>query len=159
RNEPVPSDLYRFLDTATDPVVVKVNDTAVDATPTRGYVSLARTWRAGDTIDLSLPMPVRRIVASESVDADRGRVALQRGPIVYTADWVDTPEGRVRTLVLPDSSPLTAEFRADLLSGVEVIKGRATALAFDANGRVEKTEQAFTAIPYSKWANRGRGQM
>jgi len=159
RNEPVPSDLYRFLDTVSEPVAVKVNDKPLEATPTRGYVTLARTWRAGDTIDLSLPMPVRRVVANENVEADRGRVALQRGPIVYAAEWVDNPEGRVRNLVLPDSSPLKAEFRSDLLNGVEVITGRATALAFDANGRVEKTEQAFTAIPYSTWANRGRGQM
>jgi uncharacterized protein len=159
RNEPVPSDLYRFLDTVEDRVVFAVNGARVDAPVTNGYATFARTWRAGDTIDFTLPMPVRRIVANDQVAADRDRVALQRGPIVYAAEWVDNPNGRVRNLVLPDASALTAEFRADLLNGVEIVKGQAVALAFDADGKVRRSEQPFTAIPYSTWANRGRGQM
>jgi hypothetical protein len=65
----------------------------------------------------------------------------------------------VRNIVLPDTYALAAEFRPDLLNGVEVIKGRAVGLAFDAQGRVVRTEQPFMAIPYATWANRGRGQM
>jgi hypothetical protein len=61
--------------------------------------------------------------------------------------------------VLPDDAPLTSEFRPDLLRGVQVIKGRAFGLAYDAQGRVDKTEQDLVAIPYATWANRGRGQM
>jgi hypothetical protein len=102
---------------------------------------------------------VRRIVAHESVEADRGRVALQRGPIVYAAEWPDNPKGHVRNIVLPDSAKLTSEFRSNLLRGVEIVKGRAYGLAYDAHGSVTKTEQAFMAIPYAMWANRGRGQM
>ena len=60
-------------------------------TLTNGYVPIARTWKAGDVIDLNLPMPVRRIVANDQVAADRNRVALQRGPIVYAAEWPDNP--------------------------------------------------------------------
>src|SRR5206468_8839458 len=87
------------------------------------------------------------------------RVAIERGPIVYAAEWVDNPNGKVRNLMLPDSAKLTAEYKSDLLKGVEVVKGKAVALAFDAQGGVTKTEQDFTAIPYYAWANRGRGQM
>jgi hypothetical protein len=124
-----------------------------------GYVAVQRTWNAGDTLDLNLPMPVRRIAANEKVAADRNRIALQRGPIVYAAEWPDNPNGKVRNIVLPDVSTLTAEFRPDLLNGVEVIKGRAFGLSYDAAGKVRKVEQPFMAIPYATWANRGSGQM
>jgi hypothetical protein len=104
-------------------------------------------------------MPVRRVAANQQVAADRGRVALQRGPIVYAAEWVDNPGGKVRNLVLPETAPLRAEFQPDLLNGVTVVKSRAAALSYDQQGKVTRTEQDFTAIPYYAWANRGRGQM
>jgi DUF1680 family protein len=159
RNEPVPSDLYKYSDTVSEQPVLKVNGAAVKMQLEKGYVSLNRTWKAGDTIELTLPMPVRRVVANGEVDADKGRVALQRGPLVYTLEWPDNPDGKVRNLMLPDATKLTATWRPDLLKGVEVIQGRAVNLKFDAAGAVQKTEQAFTAIPYYAWANRGRGQM
>lgn len=163
RNEPVPSDLYRFMDTVDDPIAIKVNGKPVEegvlSNFDNGYASIARTWRAGDTIELTLPMPVRRVVAHQQVAADSGRVALQRGPIVYAAEWPDNANGKVRNLVLADSAPLTSEFRADLLNGVQVVKSKAVGLARDANGQVTNTDQEFVAIPYAMWANRGRGQM
>jgi DUF1680 family protein len=159
RNESVPSDLYRFLDAPGEPAAIRMNGTPVPLTLDKGYVTIAREWRSGDTIDLQFPMPVRRVVAHDSVEADRGRVALQRGPLMFAAEWPDNPNGRVRNLVLPDTAALKSEFRPTLLNGVHVITGRATALAYDEKGAVTKTEQDFTAIPYYAWANRGRGQM
>ena len=159
REQPVPSDLYRFADRPAPAPTIKVNGRAVPLTLADGYVAIARTWAPGDAIELNLPMPVRRIVAHQNVEADRDRVALQRGPIVYAAEWPDNPNGKVRNIVLPDANALTSEFRADLLNGVSVIKGRAMGLAYDEAGKVQKTEQAFMAIPYATWANRGRGQM
>jgi uncharacterized protein len=158
RNEPVPSALYRFLDKADDPTVA-VNGEAVSTALDKGYVTINRTWKAGDTIAVNLPMPVRRVVANDQVVANRDRVALQRGPIVYAAEWPDNPNGKVRNIVLPDTNAMSAEFRPNLLNGVQVITGRALGLALDEKGGVRKTEQAFTAIPYATWANRGRGQM
>jgi DUF1680 family protein len=159
REQPVPGDLYRFADKPSAPATVAVNGTAVPLTITGGYVAITRTWKAGDAIALNLPMPVRRIVAHDKVAADRDRVALQRGPIVYAAEWVDNPNGKVRNIVLPDANTITAEFRADLLNGVTVVKGRAVGLSLDEKGAVQKAEQPFMAIPYATWANRGRGQM
>jgi DUF1680 family protein len=159
RSEPVPSDLYRFLDTNRESATIAVNGRSIPLTLDKGYVSIARTWRSGDVIELNLPMPARRVVAHPNVDADRARVALQRGPIVYAAEWPDNPDGKVRNIVLPDSHPLTAEFRPDLLNGVMVLKGRAFGLSRDEHDAVKKTEQPFMAIPYATWANRGRGQM
>ncbi len=88
RNEPVPSDLYRLADRNAESVVLKVNGKAVPVALDKGYVNLARTWKKGDTIELAMPMPVRRVLANDHVAADRGRVAIQRGPIVYAAEWV-----------------------------------------------------------------------
>jgi uncharacterized protein len=159
RNEPVPTDLYRFLDTATDTATIKVNGRAVPLKIDKGYVAIDRTWNAGDVVELNLPMPVRRVIAHQNVEADRDRVALQRGPVVYAAEWADNPDGKVRNLVMPDANALTSEFRADILNGVQLVKGRAFALKLDEKGSVVKTEQPFTAIPYATWANRGRGEM
>jgi hypothetical protein len=159
RNEPVASDLYKFADPSNEQATVKVNGKIVLTRIENGYVDLTRTWKPGDTIELSLPMPVRRVVANNQVDADRSRVAIQRGPIVYAAEWVDNPNGKVRNLVLPDTARLTAEYRPTLLNGVTIVKGRAVGLAYDARGTVVKAEQDLTMIPYYAWANRGRGQM
>jgi uncharacterized protein len=159
RDEPVPGSLYRFMDRLAAQPAVRVNGGDIPMTVANGYIAINRTWQPGDVIDLNLPMTVRRVVADDRVEADRNRVALQRGPIVYAAEWPDNPNGKVRNIVLPDANPLTAEFRADLLNGVEVIKGRAVGLTFQQNGTVTKTEQPFMAIPYATWANRGRGQM
>jgi hypothetical protein len=158
REEPVPGDLYRFLDTAP-PATVKVNGTAVPLTLDKGFVRISRAWQRGDTIELDLPMPVRRLVAHEKVTDDAGRVALQRGPIVYAAEWPDHPGGRVRNLVLPDASSLTSKFMPTLLGGVTVLRGRARALAADSRGGVTATDLPLIAIPYATWANRGPGEM
>lgn len=151
RGEVVPSDLYKFAETNTEPVTLKVNGQAVKFKTENGYANLAREWQTGDTVELNLPMPVRRVVANAKVKADVGRVALERGPIVYCAEWPDNPNGKVRQLVLPATEKFTTQFEPQLLNGVEVIQGR----ALGANG----TEQAFTAIPYYAWANRGKGEM
>jgi hypothetical protein len=159
RNEAVPSDLYRFLDTVEEPVVFKVNGKALPLNLNKGYLSLTRTWKKGDVVEFVLPMPVRRVIANEQVEADRGRVALQRGPIVYCAEWPDNPNGQVRNLLLPDTAKLTTEFKPEMLNGVMVIKSKAYGLSLDAQGKIIKNEQDFMAIPYYSWANRGRGQM
>ena len=159
REEPVPSDLYRFADKSNAPVALKVNGRAVSIQLEKGYAHLSRTWKAGDVIELDLPMPVRRVRANDQVMADRGRVALQRGPIVYAAEGPDNPGGKVRNLLLPETAKLTTEFRPDLLHGVSVVKAKGYALAHDAQGKVVRAEQEIVAIPYYAWANRGHSQM
>ncbi|HUL51911.1 MAG TPA: glycoside hydrolase family 127 protein [Opitutaceae bacterium] len=159
REEPVPGDLYRYHDQAAPLPTLKVNGAAVGLALDHGYVRLDREWQRGDIIELSLPMPVRLVVANGAVAADRGRVALQRGPLVYCVEWPDNPGGKVRQLTLPEAAALTSEFKADLLNGVVVITGRALAQSRDAQGRAVAREQDLTAIPYFAWANRGPGEM
>ncbi|HWC98653.1 MAG TPA: glycoside hydrolase family 127 protein [Candidatus Sulfopaludibacter sp.] len=159
RNQPIAGDLYRYEERNSEPVVLKVNGKPVALTLDKGYVALTRTWKTGDTVELNLPMPVRRVQANGQVAADRGRVAVQRGPIVFAAEWVDNSNGKVRNLLLPASAKLTAEYRPGLLHGVEVVTGKAEALALDGQGRLARQTQDVTLIPYYAWANRGRGEM
>ncbi len=159
RNEVVPSDLYRFKDIVNETVTFKVNGKPFTYNVEKGYAILNRNWKAGDVIEMAMPTPVRRIVANDLVESDKGRVALQRGPLVFCAEWPDNPGGRVRNLMLPDSANLTAEFKPELLNGVTVIKAKAIAAGYDADGKSIRTEQDFTAIPYFAWSNRGRGEM
>ena len=97
--------------------------------------------------------------SDEAVEADRGRVALQRGPLVYALEGADHPDGRVRNLVLADESVLQTEHREHLLGGVVVITGPGRALAYDSRDRVTRKEVTLTAIPYYAWANREPGEM
>lgn len=160
RGQAIPSDLYRFEDESSESNVrLKVNGKNEKLNLDKGYATLTRDWKAGDSVELELPMPVRRVVANEKVAADRGRVALQRGPIVYAAEWPDSPDKHVRNILLADNDKLKAEFRPALLGGVEVIDGTAEAYRFDADHRLEHQAEKFTAIPYYAWANRGTGQM
>src|SRR5262249_54877506 len=114
RDEAVPSDLYAFVNKAGEPATIKVNGKSVPLKLDKGYVTLQRTWKQGDVVELNIPMPVRRIIANEQVSEDRNKVALQRGPLVYCVEWPEVKDGHVVNLVLPDESPVTAEFRPDL---------------------------------------------
>lgn len=159
RERPVPSDLYRYEDGAGLPYTLSVNGQPVTAEIVRGYAVLDRRWKAGDTVELSLPMPIRRVVSDDRVAANRGRVALERGPIVYAIESIDNA-GDVFNIVLPDDAVLSAQHRPDLLGGVTVITGRALGLHAGEDGRtVDTREQDFLAVPYSVWSNRGEGRM
>ncbi len=156
---PVPSDLYRYLDGTGDAVGLSVNGRAVEASLELGFLTLRRTWSPGDTVELRLPMPVRRVVSHQAVSADRGRVAFERGPIVYCAEAVDNG-GHVFNLVVPDDAHLEAVPRDGLLGGVRVLTGDALALHASDDGRSVVTRpQRLVAVPYYAWAHRGAGEM
>lgn len=120
----------------------------------RGYLVLRRQWQPADVVELNLPMPVRRVYAHPNVKDNVGRVALQRGPIIYCLEQADNPGG-VRHLSLPKDAPLTIASKADLFTGCTVIKGAALS---HSRGTDPKPVE-FTAVPYHLWANREPGQM
>jgi hypothetical protein len=153
RSVAIPSDLYSFEDIsarATKPVI-KVNGKSVVYRIEKGYSVIGRTWKKGDQVELTLPMPVREVVANDSVKNDRGKVALQRGPIMYSAEWKDNG-GVVSDFEIPRGAVFTPEYEGDLLRGVTVLKGEVMR-----RGQAGKVE--MTAIPYCDWANRGEGEM
>ena len=153
QNTPVPSDLYKYMNTSSEKAALKLNGEPVALAIDKGYVTVDRRWEEGDTIELSLPMPIRRVTANEKVEADRNRVAIERGPIVFCAEWPDN-NGKTHGLILPDDAKLTSEFRKDMLGGIEVILGQG-------RRRVGLRDEAVNllAIPYAVWANRDVGDM
>ena len=141
RNEPVPSDLYRHLDACDEAPSLKVNGAPTSLDLDRGFAVVRRHWRAGDVVELHLPMPVRRVVSHEGVARNRGHVAVERGPLVYCAEGVDNG-GSALELTLSDDAALSAEHDAGLLGGVTTIGG-----------------DGITLIPYYAWSHRGAGEM
>ena len=113
------SSLYRSSPDANGITSIAVNGGRVKPTITHGYATIARTWRAGDRIELELPMTVQRVHASEKVAANHGRVALRYGPLVYNIEQVDQDINGS----FDPSAALSTEWRPELLGGVVVIKG------------------------------------
>jgi uncharacterized protein len=158
-DEVMPGGPYRFVDRSTEQPTLRVNGAAESLRVENGYARVTRTWRAGDVVELNLPMPVRQVVARDEVRDDRARVALQRGPLVYCAEWPDNG-GRALNIVIADGAQLRSEYRADLLGGTQVITGAVQAIARDGErGPTRVVSHQLTAIPYYLWANRGMGEM
>jgi DUF1680 family protein len=143
-NEPADA-LYRFASAIDAKPVATVNGAAVPMVITDGYLDIRRRWQKGDVVTLEMPMPVRRVLANDQVADDRGMAALARGPILFALEAVDNG-GSLKELKLPLNVPLTSQFRADLLNGVQVVTAALP-------GRT------VTAIPYYAWNNRGKGEM
>jgi hypothetical protein len=159
QNSPLPSDLYRYIDASKERPSLSVNGTPVAIKTANGYARIERNWKAGDVIELNLPMPVRKVVAHDRVLDDKGRVALERGPLVYCVEWPDNGGGALN-LVVPDNAVFKGEFQPNLLNGVTVVTGRAQAVVRAADGVATRTEpHDLVAIPYYAWANRGMGEM
>ncbi|MBT3270343.1 glycoside hydrolase family 127 protein [Candidatus Poribacteria bacterium] len=129
-----------------------------------GYVRIEREWQKGDVVEIDMPMPVDRIVAHPQVKADRGRVALRRGPITYCAEGVDNG-GSVRDIALPRDARLASRHEPDLLGGVTVVTGPASRRPVaDWDGhlyrqRAEDDDVDLVAIPYYAWDNRDASDM
>jgi len=159
QNRPVPSDLYRYLNRSEKEVTLKVNGEQIALDMESGYAQIRRRWRKGDVVELDLPMPVMRVICNENVKDNRGKVALERGPLVYCAEWVDNAGG-VFNLFLPDNMELYSEYQEEMLGGVVVIKGKAIELQKSYDGKsTRKINRELIAIPYYAWAHRGEGEM
>lgn len=155
----MPSQLYWFANTsAASQIPIKVNGQPIEYVMENGYALIKRTWKKGDQVNLSLPMEIRKVKADTNLTDNIGKLALQRGPIVYCAEWADN-NGKVANLLLPESSSLTATFKPDLLQGVTVLQGELPAVIIENGNSIFTRKQPFTAIPYYSWANRGQGEM
>ncbi len=147
RNEPIPSDLYSCLNENTERLTLRVNSESAALDMDKGYARIHRNWEKGDVIELILPMPVQKVVSHELVKDNMGKVALQRGPLVYCLEAVDN-EGHVLDRHIPDEMDFDVESRADLLEGINVLISKE-------QERVER----IVAIPYFAWSHRGVGEM
>jgi len=159
QDKPVPSDLYRYINTSQEKAALKINGEKFDIDLNKGFASIRRKWKNGDVIELNLPMPIRKVVSHEKVKDNQGKIALERGPIVYCAEWPDNG-GHALNLRVPEKMEFQAIHKSGLLNGVTILTGKALGLYKNKNeGSIEKREQDFAAIPYYAWAYRGQGEM
>ncbi|CAN5542597.1 glycoside hydrolase family 127 protein [soil metagenome] len=159
QNKAIPSDLYAFEKNSDKKAEIKVNGQMVTYVMDKGYAVVNRTWKKGDVLSVNLPMEVRNVVANKNVKDDVGKIAIQRGPLMYCAEWPDN-NGKTSNIILPQGTVLTPEFKSDLLNGVTILKGESTAVIVDAAGNnILTVRQPFMAIPYYAWAHRGKGEM
>lgn len=159
---PLPGNLYSYLDGKDSKVEIKVNGTIVDYTTDQGYAVIERQWAAGDKVAFTLPMDVHRVVASDLVAEDKGKVALERGPIVYCLEWPDNG-GRVQNSVVKDDAAISvvddSETFADHAAAVKSLKIEGECMTYGADDKAYAEAKTLTAMPYYTWANRGDGEM
>ena len=159
QNEAVPSDLYRYQKSSAQKAAIKVNGAPVNYRIEKGYAVLTRKWKKNDKVEVTLPMDVRRVIANEKLADDNGKIALQRGPIMYCAEWKDN-NGQAGNIIIPKDAEFKFEYEQNLLNGVTVLRADVRSITVDVSGQNVSTQNAvLTAIPYYAWANRGKGEM
>lgn len=158
QNQAIPSSLYVFMDTNPAKPALTINGEPVNYTVTNGYALLDRAWKKGDRIELNLPMDVRKVVADAQIKNNIGKVALQRGPVMYCAEWADN-QGKVSNIIVPANTGFSAAFKPELLNGVETIRATVPVVLIGNDETVITQRREVTFIPYCAWANRGKGEM
>ena len=158
QGKPVPSDLYSYIgNTSATPYSVRVNGEEVKSELDKGYMTITRKWKKGDTVELNFDMTPRMIAANDNVKADIGRVAVERGPLVYCAEWPDN-DFDIQQAVVNPATGFEAE-KTDRLNGITILHGKAQLLTRAADGNLALKDVNLSLIPYYAWAHRGQGQM
>jgi DUF1680 family protein len=159
-NKVLAGDLYTYTDTNPESITLVLNGVMQKIRISEGYAVLDRKWNKGDNIEIDFPMSVREIVASGKVKDDMGKVAIQRGPFIYCAEWPDNNNGKVLNLVLKKDAVFTAEYNDELLGGTEIIRTTGYQTKKSLSGKIETmADQPLLLIPYAFWNNRGAGEM
>jgi len=168
RNQPVPSNLYSYADTKRLSYSVKVNgEEMVNGKLEDGFLGIDRKWKKGDRVEIHFDMEPRLVQALERVSADQGRVAVERGPLVYCAEWPDNdfdlggmllnqkPQFSVESLEFLDEPDGKIEQKVELT----FLETSAQLLNFNAEGRLTTKDVRLRLIPYYAWNHRGPGRM
>lgn len=158
RGSVLPSDLYAYADHQQPAYRVMVNGQEVEGELHNGYLTIDRKWKKNDVVEIHFDMLPRLVKANEKVAADRGRVAVERGPVVYCAEWPDN-DFNVYTLLMNRRPELRVVERPELLYGLNQIVTDAQALSYDKAGKLAVKDVKLTLIPYYAWAHRGEGDM
>jgi hypothetical protein len=158
---PVPGDLYRFDEDQADNPSIAVNGQGYPYGMTGGYAVIERTWNPGDRLSITFPMPVKKVLAHDSILQDKGRFVLQRGPLVYCLEEHDQENPDVRHIVAEREGKVSLIANTDLFGGISHLEFDAWLVNTDPEGSRNRSGEGLTyrAIPYAYWANRGPGQM
>jgi uncharacterized protein len=150
QGKPVPSDLYSYVDSNAAPIEFKLNGTVIRPAIKNGFALLQRQWQKRDTVEIEMPMPAKYVVANPNVGADINKIAIEKGPIVYCAEWPGS-DANVLGLALIDDVPLWCDAIKDLLGGTMIVHAK----GLSPDGKM----QDVMMIPYYAWANRAPGPM
>ncbi len=150
RDEVMPGNLYSYVTKKQLGYTLSVNGVKQEAIAKNGYIVLEQnTWKKGDHIQIEFDMAVRKVITHEKVEANKNKVAFERGPLVYCAEEIDNPNG-ILNLKVNTNDVFNYSFDNDLFGGLGKIKGTATK---------NSKSTTFTAIPYYAWAHRKVGEM
>lgn len=156
-NSPVPSDLYAYTSQSAVKPSVAVNGTPVDYELVKGYAVINNKWKAGDVIDLDLPMKARTVKANPNVEANVNHLAIERGPIVYCAEGIDNKGEVLNYLnnpgagfsIVPDT----------IFGGVNILKGTLERIIVKSDDEIETKADSIALIPYYARSHRGASEM
>ena len=158
RGQVVPSNLYEYTDGKRLGYSFTVNGEKVEGELQNGYFCINRAWKKGDVVRVHFDMEPRTVKANYKVEADRGRIAIERGPIVYCAEWPDN-DFDVLSVLMNREPKFEVVERPDLLYGLNQLVTDAQTLNYDDNGRLVAEDVKLTLIPYYAWCHRGSGSM
>jgi len=154
----VPSNLYTYSDGKQLAYSIKVNGEVMTGELQNGYFVINRKWKNGDRIDVHFDMEARTVRAHSKVSADKGRIAIERGPIVYCAEWPDNKTD-ILTVLLNQHPSFNEGSVVIEDTTIPTLSTNAQALAYGSDGRLNTSDERLTLIPYYAWAHRGNGNM
>ena len=156
KGEVLPSNLYTYQDNKALNWSVTVNGKRLDdcTINNSGYVDITRKWAKGDKIELHLPMKSRKVVADSRIEYNNGKMAIERGPMVYCAEGTNN-NGEVLNIEINKDTELKSEYKSGLLGGVVVLMADVKKL--DKEGRRQSSK--LTMVPYYSWCNREANEM
>ncbi len=158
RNQVVPSNLYQYTDGKRLGYTVTVNGSVVGAISADGYYTINRKWKKGDKLQIHFDMEARTVRANNKVEADRGMVSIERGPIVYCAEHPDNSFDIMGALI--NQNPQFTLGKGEIAgTPVQTLTTSAQTLNFNKQGKLETQDQTLTLIPYYAWCHRGSGKM
>lgn len=159
RGEASPGNLYSFIDKSWEKPSLSINGRSFQYSIEKGYAVIKREWKKGDVIDFRLPMPVKTITTRKEVGEDEGRIAFQRGPIVYCVEGADN-NGKAMNIIADGKIELKPESATIADEPIIALKGDMSVVSIGDNGTSIQTERKpVIAIPYYTWCNRGSNEM
>lgn len=158
-NRPVPGDLYSYIDGKHPEWRILVNGKPAEGElSSDGYYTITRNWKKGDHISAEFGLEPRVVKANDKVKADRGLVAVERGPLVYCAEWADN-DFDISKMIVNKNPEFEIEEYSGLPGGVTRLATDAQYLEHDRKGRLQAKDVKLNLIPYYAWAHRGKGNM
>ena len=158
KNQVVPSNLYQYTDGKRLGYKILVNGQEAGSVSEDGYYTIDRKWKKGDKVQIHFDMEARTVRANNKVEADRGMVSVERGPLVYCAEHPDNSFDIMGALI--NQTPQFTLGKGEIAgTPIQTLITSAQTLNFNKQGKLEAADQTLTLIPYYAWCHRGSGKM